>query len=118
MRIVGDVAVSYARAGYTVIIDGIVIPGWFFEPLRDSISMAGFDFAYAVLRPSFAVAVERAAGRPSSRLSDATVVEQLWDGFSDLGPLEHHAIEIPEHQTAEQTAALVARRLEAGALTT
>jgi hypothetical protein len=118
MRIAGDVAVSYRRAGYMVIIDGIVIPGWFFEPLRDSISSAGFDVAYAVLRPSLAGAVERAASRPSSRLSDSAVVEQLWSGFSDLGPLERHVIEIPEQQTAEQTAELVARRLEAGALTT
>jgi hypothetical protein len=50
--------------------------------------------------------------------SDRAVVEQLWSGFSDLGPLERHVIEIPEQQTAEQTAELVARRLEAGALTT
>jgi hypothetical protein len=63
-------------------------------------------------------AVERAASRPSSRLSDRAVVEQLWSGFSDLGPLERHVIEIPEQQTAEQTAELVTRRLEAGALTT
>jgi hypothetical protein len=44
MQIVGDVAVSYARAGYSVIIDGIVLPGWFFDPLRDSISAAGFPW--------------------------------------------------------------------------
>jgi adenylate kinase family enzyme len=118
MQIVGDVAVAYKRASYNTIIDGIIIPGWFFEPLRDSISASGFDAAYAVLRPPLAVAVERAAGRRSSRLSDAAVVEQLWNEFSDLGTLEHHAIEIPEHQTAEETAETVAKLLQAGALTT
>jgi hypothetical protein len=73
--------------------------------------------AYAVLRPALADAVERAASRPSRGLSDAALVEQLWSGFSDLGPLERHVIEIPEGQTAERTAEVVARRLEAGALT-
>ena len=37
MSIVGDAAVAYARAGYRTIVDGIVIPGWFYEPLRHAI---------------------------------------------------------------------------------
>ena len=118
MRIVGNVAVAYARAGYNTIIDGIILPGWFFEPLRDSIGASGFGVAYAVLRPPLAVAVERAASRRSSGLSDAAVVEQLWNEFSDLGTLEHHAIEIPKRQTAGETADVVAQRLQAGALRT
>lgn len=118
MRIVGDVAVAYERAGYNTIIDGIILPGWFFEPLRDSIGGSGFEVAYAVLRPPLAVAVERAASRRSGRMSNAAVVEQLWNEFSDLGTLEHHAIEIPKRQTAEETADSVAQRLQAGALTT
>jgi hypothetical protein len=117
MRIVGEVAVGYGRAGYWTIIDGIIIPGWFFEPLRDSIGASGFDVAYAVLRPPLALAVERAASRRSSPLSKADVIEQLWSAFSDLGILERHAIEITERQTAEQTAELVAERLQVGALT-
>jgi predicted kinase len=118
MRIVGEVAGGYARAGYSTILDGIVIPGWFFEPLRDAIGASGFDVAYAVLRPPLAVAMERAANRPLSPLSEPAVVEQLWNAFSDLGALEHHAIEVTERQTAEQTAGLVAERLQVGALTT
>jgi cytidylate kinase len=118
MRIVGEVAVRYARAGYWTVIDGIIIPGWFFEPLRDSISASGFDVTYAVLRPPLAVAVERAAIRPASPLSEAGVVEQLWNAFSELGALERHAIDITERQTAEQTAGMVAESLRVGALTT
>jgi predicted kinase len=117
MRIVGDVASGYGRAGYRTIVDGIIIPGWFFEPLRDAIGAAGFEVAYAVLRPPRAVAVERAASRRSGRLSHADVVERLWADFSDLGALEHHAIEIGT-KTARQTADLVVERLESGALTT
>jgi tRNA uridine 5-carbamoylmethylation protein Kti12 len=116
MRIVGEVAVGYGSAGYWTIIDGIIIPGWFYEPLRDSIGAFGFDLAYAVLRPPLALAVERAGSRRSSP-SKADVIEQLWSAFSDLGVLERHAIEITERQTAEQTAELVAERLQAGALT-
>lgn len=118
MQIVGDVAVAYKRAGYHTIVDGIILPGGFFEQLRDSIGASGFDVAYAVLRPPLGVAVERAANRRSSRLSDADVVEQLWNELCDLGTLEHHVIEIPERQTAEETADMVAQRLQAGALAT
>src|SRR5580698_6628761 len=37
MRIVALAAAGYADAGYFTIIDGIIIPGWFFEQLRDSL---------------------------------------------------------------------------------
>jgi predicted kinase len=117
MEIVGDAAVAYASAGYETIVDGIVIPGWFLEPLRDAISAAGLAAAFAVLRPPLPVAIERAGGRGSSRLSDPAVVEQLWKAFRELGALEHHAIEVPEAQTPQDTADLIAQRLEAGALT-
>jgi tRNA uridine 5-carbamoylmethylation protein Kti12 len=117
MRIVGEVAVRYAQAGYWTIIDGIIIPGWFFEPLRDSLNDSGFDVAYAVLRPPLAVAIERARHRDSKALSEPLVVEKLWDAFSELGALEHHAIELSEGETGEQTAQLVASRLQRGALT-
>ena len=117
MRIIGEVAVEYAKAGYWTVVDGIVIPGWFFEPLRDSISASGFEVAYAVLRPPLAVAAERAAIRRASPLSEPAVVAQLWTAFSDLGALEPHAIEMTERQTSEQTAELVVERLRSGALT-
>jgi tRNA uridine 5-carbamoylmethylation protein Kti12 len=118
LQIVGEVAIRYARAGYWTVIDGIIIPGWFFEPLRDSISASGFEVAYAVLRPPLALAVERAAARRESPLPEPAVVEQLWNAFSDLGALEQHAIEISERETSEQTAGVVAERLHAGALMT
>src|SRR6266536_2695847 len=37
MRIVAEAAAGYAEAGYFTIIDGIISPRWFFEPLRDSV---------------------------------------------------------------------------------
>jgi cytidylate kinase len=115
MGIVGEAAVGYARAGYRTIVDGIVLPGWFFEPLRDSIRAAGLDVAYAVLHVPLAAAVERASRRGSSPLADAAVVERLWHAFAELGALEPHAIEA-EGLAPEETAELVAARLESGAL--
>ena len=55
MRILGDAAAAYAAAGYFTIVEGIVLPGWFFEPLRDSLRDAGYRVAYAVLRAPLAV---------------------------------------------------------------
>jgi predicted kinase len=33
MQTIADVATRYARAGYFTVIDGIVSPRWFFEPI-------------------------------------------------------------------------------------
>jgi adenylate kinase family enzyme len=110
MRIVGEAAVSYARAGYWTIVDGIVIPGWFYEPLREAMHAAGFETALVVLRPPLEVALERATGRGERLLSDAAVVEQLWRSFSDLGELEQHVLD-NAGQTPEETATEVAARL-------
>jgi adenylate kinase family enzyme len=85
MRIVGDAAGGYADAGYFTIIDGIVSPRWFFEPLRNRVTGLGHAVAYAVLRPPLDVCIARAIGRASDRLADTSVVEQLWRDFADLG---------------------------------
>ena len=114
MRAVGDAAVGYAKAGYETIIDGVVIPGKFFEPLRDSLAAAGFAVSYAVLRPTLRIAIERAGDRSSAPLSEPAVVEQLWNAFADLGPLERHVIVIDEHQSAAEIADAVVLRLRAG----
>jgi predicted kinase len=107
MRIVGDAAASYATAGYLTIVDGIMIPGWFFEPLRDQLTSRGFDVAYAVLRPRLATAIARARARTSKALPDEDVIEQVWTAFSDLGSLEAHVIDndgLSTEQTADRLA--------------
>jgi hypothetical protein len=114
MGIVAAAAVGYARAGYETVIDGIVLPAWFFKPLRNALQREGFAVAYTVLRPSLAVAQERARARPGS-LPDPEVVEQIWSGFADLGDLESHAIDSTAQTTAE-TATMVEHRLKAGEL--
>jgi tRNA uridine 5-carbamoylmethylation protein Kti12 len=113
MRIVGDTAASYAAAGYVTIVDGIMIPGWFFEPLRDQLTSQGFDVVYAVLRPRLAIALERARARSSKESPNEDVIEQLWTAFADLGSLEGHVID-NDDLSAGQTADLLDDSLRGG----
>lgn len=115
MSVVAQAAASFARAGYLTIVDGIISPGWFLEPLRDTLHSAGEAVSYAVLRAPLDVCLQRAASRVTDRLSDPEVIEQLWGDFADLGRLEAHAID-SSAGSAEQIADLLAGRLSAGAL--
>lgn len=115
MRIVGTAAAGYADAGYFTIIDGIISPRWFFEPLRDALQAAGRDVAYAVLRAPLAACVSRAASREAGQLADTAVIEQLWRDFADLGSLEQHVVD-SDDRSAEETAEEVARCLREGLL--
>jgi tRNA uridine 5-carbamoylmethylation protein Kti12 len=115
MRIVADAAAAYAEAGYFTIVDGIIIPGWFLEPLRDALREAGHPVAYAVLRAPLPICALRAGSRGSQPLGDPQVVERLWHTFADLGPLEPNAIEIGT-DGPEKAADLIDRRLRDGSL--
>jgi tRNA uridine 5-carbamoylmethylation protein Kti12 len=115
MQIVAQAASSYSAAGYFTIIDGIVIPGWFLEPLRDALHGAG-TVAYAALRAPLPVCKARANGREREPLDDPQVIEQLWHSFADLGDLDRHAIEVGD-RSPEEIADSLARLLEKGLLT-
>ena len=117
MQIVGDAAASYAAAGYFTIVDGIFIPGWHFETVRDRIHGYGTDVSYAVLRAPLATAIERAGTRIPGKVSDEATITQLWESFQDLGHLERHVID--NHGVApQQTAAVLLEYLRQGALHT
>lgn len=116
MRIVAQAAAGYAAAGYLTVVDGIVIPRWFLVPLYDALDGAGHAVAYAVLRAPLPVCRARAEAREREPLSNPEVIERLWRDFADLGDLEPHAVEVGE-RSPEQTADLLARLLEDGALT-
>jgi len=115
MRIVADAAAGYAEAGYFTIVDGIVIPGWFLEPLRDALHDAGHEVAYAVLRAPLATCEARARSREREPLTDPHVLQQLWQSFADLGDLEQNAVDL-DRETPDEAADLVAQRLAAGLL--
>jgi predicted kinase len=116
MRIVAKAAGQYAEAGYLTIVDGIIIPGWFFEPLRDALHEAGYPVAYAVLRAPLSVCAKRVHDREGGPLIDSAAIEQLWNSFADLGDLERHVIDL-EDMTRGEAADLLDRRLADGTLT-
>jgi tRNA uridine 5-carbamoylmethylation protein Kti12 len=115
MRIVAGAAAAYAAAGYFTIVDGMVIPGWFLEPLREWLAESGQPVACAVLRAPLDVCLARTGGRTSQALADPKVVEQLWQSFADLGELEPHVVDVGTMGT-DEVAAFLARGLEDGSL--
>jgi predicted kinase len=116
MRIVARAAAGYAEAGYFTIVDGIVIPGWFFEPLRDALHEAGHPVAYAILRAPLSVCAGRVHDREGGPLVDSAAIEQLWKRFADLDDLERNVVDL-EDKTRAEAADLLERRLAAGTLT-
>ncbi len=111
MRIVADAAASYAAAGYFTIVDGIFLPGWFFERLRDALVERGNAVAYVVLRAPLALCETRATERERDPLKDEGAIKQLWDAFADLGELEHHAVNTDDADPAH-IAAWIAGNLQ------
>jgi tRNA uridine 5-carbamoylmethylation protein Kti12 len=115
MRIVAGAAAAYATAGYLTIVDGIVLPSFFFEPLRNALHEAEHDVAYAVLRAPLDLCVARAGARDSQPLADPQVVERLWHDFADLGPLTPHAVDVAA-EDPPTVADLLEGRLRDGSL--
>ena len=117
--VMGAVAASaglYAAGGYFTIVDGIVIPGWFFEPLRDDLRTRGAPVSYVVLRPPLDVAIRRSRERAEDAMGDPEVIRQLWRSFAELGPLERHVLDVREDDDPESVATRVAERFAAGDL--
>jgi tRNA uridine 5-carbamoylmethylation protein Kti12 len=115
MRVVAAAASGYAGAGYSTIVDGIVIPGWFFEPLRDALRDMGHPVAYAVLRAPRSVCVTRVDAREGRPPTDPDAIDQLWQSFAQLGDLERHVVDV-EGKSPDEAAALIAQRLDEGSL--
>ena len=92
MQIVAAAAARYADASYFTVIDGIVIPHWFLDPLHTELKAVGHSVAYAVLRAPLDVCLAR-AGQRGTESTDASVVSGLWRQFDELGPLERHVID-------------------------
>jgi predicted kinase len=115
MGIVAAAAARYAAAGYFTVIDGIVIPGWFLEPVRDTLAEAGHRTALAVLRASMPVCIARVQEREGPLTIDSSALEQLWRSFADLGPLEDNVIDPGDEDLDGVTETLV-QQLENGGL--
>jgi hypothetical protein len=87
VSILAKVSVSYAEAGYFVILDGIVGP-WFISPfLKLSVPVH-----YLVLRPNVDIAIERCRLRGGDTLADPIAIAALHQQLSCLGEFERHAL--------------------------
>ena len=116
MGVVAKAAAGYAETGYFTIVDGIVIPAFFFEPLRDALHEEGHTVAYAVLRAPLPVCAARVQDREGGPLVESAVIEQLWNSFAGLGDLERNVIDL-KNMTRGEAADLLERRLTDGTLT-
>jgi predicted kinase len=112
MSIASTAAASYAAAGYSTILDGIVIPRWTLGLVRETFEFAGVPAAYAVLRAPQEVCVARVQEREGDpELLAPNVLAGICSEFDDLGEFERHAIEVAG-MDAESAAATVAARLD------
>ncbi len=115
MGIVAEAASRYAEAGYFTVIDGIVIPGWFLDPMRDALHAAGHQVALAVLRAPLSVCLARVQEREGAPSVEPGAIEQIWQSFANLGALEKNVIDV-NNAGADDVPAALAQHLEAGHL--
>lgn len=66
MRAIGDATAAYAESDYFTIADGIFIPGFYFEVVRDVLTSRGLHVSYAILLPPLPTITARAAPATSA----------------------------------------------------
>lgn len=109
MTAVADAATTFARAGYFTIVDGILIPGWFYEPVHAQLRSEGIEVSTVILRPQLETCLSRVADRSTSPLNPAAI-ESLWMSFSDVGDLEPLVIDNAD-QAVDATADIICSRV-------
>lgn len=104
----------YARAGYMVIVDGVLGP-WFLERFLALPRAAHVDVHYVVLRPSAEVALTRAQARSDRALTESGPIRAVYEDFRELASLERHVVD-NSAQSASTTAQAVRDLLDQGVL--
>lgn len=107
-RVMVDAALAYARGGYEVILDGVLGP-WWLSNFVDAAREADLPLAYVVLRPPLDVTLARVAAREGRMLKHAAAIAGLHGAFTQLGPLESHALDTGTWSIDETVAAIRAR---------
>ena len=101
LRAVAEAAAALAASGYAVVVDGVVGP-WYLDLVTEPLVRHGIETHYLVLRPEFAVTLERVAVRDraehvsgllATAFSDEAPAVHMWEQFSDLGELERHVVD-------------------------
>jgi len=117
MGVVANAAAGYAAAGYFTVVDGIVIPGWFLEPVRDALRAAGLGVDLAILRAPLSTCLARVRRREGIPSIDPEAIERVWQGFAKCGEFEPHAIDLGD-EGPDEVADMLVRRIEDGQLAT
>ena len=112
MQAVASAALSFAKGGYTVYLDGVIGP-WFLHVFRPHFE-PHVSTSYVVLQLSEIEARARVRRRQGSGLSQT--VAQMHRQLSELGPLAHHALDTGDRCESEVVEAL-SGRLARGQLT-
>jgi dephospho-CoA kinase len=111
MGIAGEAAAAYAAAGYSTVVEGIVLPRWFLMPLLDALREAGFQVAYVVLRAPLPLCLGRVERRDGAM--DREAMTKIWSEFEDLGEFAENAIAAGD-QSPEEAANAIEQVLAAG----
>jgi chloramphenicol 3-O-phosphotransferase len=85
MTSVTAASLSYARAGYEVILD-FSIPPWFLPTVHKIITSRGMQIHYVVLRPARDTCALRAAGRSEGAVVDYGHLDEFYESFAEAGP--------------------------------
>ena len=107
-------AATYARGGFTVVVDAVVGPRML-PYYREAMARdAALEVHYIVLRPDRDVTLARAQGRTEPRaLTDEGPLMSMWEHFAVLGEYEAHVIDTTA-QTEAETLAAVTRAVASG----
>jgi predicted kinase len=115
MGVVAEAAAGYAAAGYFTVVDGILIPDWFLEPVRDALRARGHGVDLAILRAPLSVCLARVRRREGIPSIDPEAIERVWRGFAECGEFEANAIDLGD-EGPDEVADLLFRHLEEGRL--
>lgn len=104
-----ETAKRFSRAGYDVIVDGIVGP-WFLKPwIKASID---YDIYYVVLRAAKEETLKRATERGKlTKKENIDLVKIMWDQFNNLGNYESYVIDTTKY-SVEETVLVVMEKIK------
>lgn len=114
MEAIRAAAWEYALGGFTTIVDGVIGPWMLVHFTQAPPERQLPRLHYIVLRPDRDETLRRAQQRPGTEaLTDPEPVLSMWEQFTNLGPLEHHALDTSRH-SARETLAEVREAISSG----
>lgn len=91
--VIAGAAYTYARGGFTTIVDGVVGPWMLNHYLDRARQHPDHPLHYVVLRPDREITLTRAQRRTApTALTDQGPILKMWDQFADLDELEAHVL--------------------------